>query len=141
MTEKPSHGMPIACESESKAKWMVCPVCGQHFDCRDLMQVLDHWHEDAEVEIVETWPDHQKKLMERYAKKIVSHINWLRTLPPLESANVRRRDVLRQCLVFREMIRSGDEIPGLPAVDYLRSAQQALLLIRRIRVIARRSLH
>jgi hypothetical protein len=84
---------------------------------------------------------HERKVAERYAKKTLAHINWLRTLPPLESAKVRRREVLRQCLLFREFIRSGDEIPGFPAADYLRSAQQALVLIRKIRVIAKRSLH
>lgn len=125
---------------------MVCPMCGGRFDCRDLMQVLDHWHEDDEVKMVVTFGPptiggHEKKVAERYAKKALAHINWLRTLPPLESAKVRRRDVLRQCLLFRDIIRSGDEIPGFPAVDYLRSAQQALVLIRKMRVVAKRSLH
>jgi hypothetical protein len=48
---------------------------------------------------------------------------------------------LRQCLLFREVIRSGDEIPGFPAAHYLRNARHALVLIRKMRAIAKRSLH
>ncbi len=31
---------------------MACPVCGERFDCRNLEQVLDHWHEDDKTEVV-----------------------------------------------------------------------------------------
>jgi hypothetical protein len=142
MMDKPSQGLPRVPGSE-EGHWMICPVCGERVDLRDLMQVLDHWHEDDAVVAFgpPTIRGHERRVAERYAKKTLAHINWLRTLPPLESGNVRRRDVLRQCLLFREVIRSGDEIPGFPAAHYLRSAQHALVLIRKMRAIAKRSLH
>jgi hypothetical protein len=48
--EKPQSELPPSTEH-----WMVCPVCGERFDCRDLMKVLDHWHENDEAEMVVTF--------------------------------------------------------------------------------------
>ena len=52
--EKPSDGIPTGWQPQTQLEhFMRCPVCQKFFDMRDLLQVLDHWHEGADVEMVE----------------------------------------------------------------------------------------
>jgi hypothetical protein len=82
-----------------------------------------------------------RKISERYAKKTLAHIEWLRTLPSLQSLCVRRRDVLRHCVLLRQMVRDAYDAPGLPMGDFLRRAQEDLVLLREVRAAAKRALH
>jgi hypothetical protein len=83
----------------------------------------------------------EKEITERYTKKTLAHIKWLSTLPPLQSFGVRRRDILRHRVLLREMIRDGYDSPDLPTVDFLRRAQEDLVLLRKARAIAKRAMH
>jgi hypothetical protein len=74
-------------------------------------------------------------------KKTLAHVKWLSTLPPMQSIAVRRRDILRQCLLLREIIRGGYHSPDLPAVQFLLHAQECLVLLRKTRALVTRSLH
>ncbi len=83
----------------------------------------------------------EKEIAKRYTKKTLAHVKWLGTLPPMQSIAVRRRDILRQCLLLREIIRGGYRSPNLPAVQFLLHAQECLVLLRKTRALAKRSLH
>jgi hypothetical protein len=76
-------------------------ACGERFDCRDLMQVLDHWHEDDEVKTVVTFGPpmargHERKVAERYAKKTLASLRTAVSETPNFFANARieRRSVV-----------------------------------------------
>jgi hypothetical protein len=44
--DKPSPGQPTGWQPQTELDhFMQCPVCRRFFDMRDLMAVLDHWHE------------------------------------------------------------------------------------------------
>jgi hypothetical protein len=82
-----------------------------------------------------------RKISERYAKKTLAHIEWLRTLPPLQSLCVRRRDILRHCVFLRQMVRDGYDVPDLPMGEFLRRAQEDLILLRKACAAAKQALH
>jgi hypothetical protein len=83
----------------------------------------------------------EREIAERYTKKTLAHIKWLSALPPLQSLRVRRHDLLRHCVLLREMIREGYDAPDLPTADFLRRTQEGLVQIRKMRAIAKQSLH
>jgi hypothetical protein len=82
-----------------------------------------------------------REVADRYTKKTLAHIEWLRSLPPLQSIAARRRDILRHCLRLREIIRDGYRSPDLPADEFLQHAQESLVLLRKERSAAKKALH
>ncbi len=83
----------------------------------------------------------EREIADRYTKKTFAHIKWLRSLSPIHSIAVRRRDILRHCLLLRELMRDGYSSPDLPADEFLLRAQESLLSLREERAIAKRALH
>lgn len=93
------------------------------------------------VDAEELMASREQEIADRYAKKTVAHIEWLRSLSPLQSLAVRRRDILRHCLQLRDMIRDGYGSRDLPAQELLLREQEVLVLLRKARVVARRALN
>lgn len=83
----------------------------------------------------------EREITDRYAKKMHAHIKWINSLSPLQSIVVRKRDILRHCLLLRRLIRDGYRSSDLPADDFLMRAQWGLVQLRRERALARKTMH